>query len=179
MELEGFENTDIVFITDGECVLSEECFSELHHKQAANNFKITGILLDTKNTINSFSLDSFVSRFIVQAIFWQKALYRKLFLITSDNSLARLNAFDKQNMTIRFSCTTTAHGILYRIAIFPRIVIRHIIIPLIAVRSTVESQRCLTFFIRYDTAIPSTLIQRTLVWGGLITFANEISQYST
>lgn len=59
MECDGFEKSDIVFITDGECVLSEEYAEELHHKQATNTFKITGILLDTQNSINSFSLDAF------------------------------------------------------------------------------------------------------------------------
>ena len=59
MESEGFENADIVFITDGEYVLSEAYLAELHHKQAANNFKITGILLDTNASIRHFSLDAF------------------------------------------------------------------------------------------------------------------------
>ena len=59
MEHEGFENADIVFITDGDCVLSEAYMAELHHKQAANTFKIIGILLDTQNSISSFSLDAF------------------------------------------------------------------------------------------------------------------------
>ena len=59
MECEGFEHADIVFITDGKCVLSKEYAEELHHKQVANTFKITGILLDTRNTINNFSLEAF------------------------------------------------------------------------------------------------------------------------
>ena len=59
MERDGFENSDIVFITDGECTLSEEYQAELKRQQAVHNFKITGILLDTQNTINSFCLDAF------------------------------------------------------------------------------------------------------------------------
>lgn len=59
MENEEFENADIVFITDGECTLSEEYQAELKRQQAVHNFKITGILLDTQNTIDGFSLDAF------------------------------------------------------------------------------------------------------------------------
>lgn len=59
MENEGFENADIVFITDGECALSEEYLEVLHREQAERKFKVTGVLLDTKEVVSGFSLESF------------------------------------------------------------------------------------------------------------------------
>lgn len=46
MEEKGFENADIVFITDGECVLPPEFISRLQEEQVRRRFTITGILLD-------------------------------------------------------------------------------------------------------------------------------------
>ena len=62
MERDGFENADIVFITDGDCELSDECLDVLHQKQAMRKFKITGILLDTKEAVSTFSLKPFCQR---------------------------------------------------------------------------------------------------------------------
>ena len=62
---EGFENADIVFITDGECALSDEYLTQLHQEQAVHKFKVTGILLDAKETVNHFSLEPFCSQ-----IYW-------------------------------------------------------------------------------------------------------------
>lgn len=59
MENEGFENADIVFITDGECALSEEYLEALHRDQAERKFKVTGVLLDTKEVVSGFSLEPF------------------------------------------------------------------------------------------------------------------------
>ena len=59
MENEGFENADIVFITDGECALSDECLDALHLEQAEHKFKVTGVLLDTKEVVSDFSLEPF------------------------------------------------------------------------------------------------------------------------
>jgi len=59
MENKGFENADIVFITDGECALSDEYLSALHQKQDTHKFKVTGVLLDTKETVSNFSLEPF------------------------------------------------------------------------------------------------------------------------
>lgn len=59
MENEGFENADIVFITDGECALSEEYLEALHRDQAERKFKVTGVLLDTKEMVSGFSLEPF------------------------------------------------------------------------------------------------------------------------
>lgn len=59
MKTEGFENADIVFITDGECMLSEEYLTQLHQEQAARRFTVTGILLDKGDPGMSFSLETF------------------------------------------------------------------------------------------------------------------------
>ena len=42
----GFENADIVFLTDGLCELPEDYLTKLHKEQAARKFTVTGILLD-------------------------------------------------------------------------------------------------------------------------------------
>lgn len=59
MEEEGFENADVVFITDGYCELTEEAATDLAHKQSELSFKITGILLDTSIGVGDFSLKPF------------------------------------------------------------------------------------------------------------------------
>ena len=59
MQEEGFDNADIVFITDGECALTQEYISELQEKQVERRFMITGILLDQENSCIPFSLNEF------------------------------------------------------------------------------------------------------------------------
>ena len=59
MTEEGFENADIVFITDGECALPSEYISRLQEEQAKRRFTITGILLDRGNEGMGFSLEAF------------------------------------------------------------------------------------------------------------------------
>lgn len=56
---DGFENADVVFITDGECALSQEYLERLRTEQAACRFTITGILLDKGNSSMEFSLKEF------------------------------------------------------------------------------------------------------------------------
>jgi len=41
----GFENADIVFLTDGLCELPEDYLAKLHKEQAARKFTVTGFLL--------------------------------------------------------------------------------------------------------------------------------------
>mgnify|MGYP000583627500 CR=1 FL=1 len=55
----GFNNADIVFITDGECILPPEHLSRLQEDQAEYRFTITGILLDQENAGMDFSLRAF------------------------------------------------------------------------------------------------------------------------
>lgn len=59
MQEEGFDNADIVFITDGECLLPEEYISNLQKEQSARRFTITGILLDQESKGMDFSLKAF------------------------------------------------------------------------------------------------------------------------
>ena len=56
---DGFENADIVFITDGECELSESCIEELRAVQTKHRFTVTGVLLDQDDVGMDFSLNSF------------------------------------------------------------------------------------------------------------------------
>ena len=55
----GFNNADIVFITDGECILPPEHLSRLQEDQAEHRFTITGVLLDQGNAGMDFSLKAF------------------------------------------------------------------------------------------------------------------------
>lgn len=55
----GFENADIVFITDGECGLPEDYLVELRREQAALRFIVTGVLLDKGKPGMDFSLRTF------------------------------------------------------------------------------------------------------------------------
>ena len=59
MENEGFENADIVFVTDGVCALSSASQAMTKAKQSALNFKITGVLLDMESPGMDFSLKAF------------------------------------------------------------------------------------------------------------------------
>lgn len=59
MREEGFENADIVFITDGECELSAEYAENFPKEQATRRFAVTGVLLDQDDAGMDFSLKSF------------------------------------------------------------------------------------------------------------------------
>ena len=58
----GFENADIVFLTDGLCELPEDYLAKLHKAQAARKFTVTGILLDAGNPGMDFSLTPFCQK---------------------------------------------------------------------------------------------------------------------
>lgn len=62
MESEGFEKADVVFITDGECELSDTCRQELQVSQAVYRFTVTGILLDKGRAGMGFSLEPFCQK---------------------------------------------------------------------------------------------------------------------
>lgn len=59
MRDEGFENADVVFITDGECAMPEDFLTELRKEQTERRFTITGILLDNGCVGIDFSLKDF------------------------------------------------------------------------------------------------------------------------
>lgn len=58
----GFENADIVFLTDGLCELPEDYLAKLHKEQAARKFTVTGILLDAGSPGMDFSLTPFCQK---------------------------------------------------------------------------------------------------------------------
>ena len=62
METEGFENADIVFITDGDCKLPETFAKQLREDQEENGFSVTGVLLDAGSPGWEFSLKSFCQK---------------------------------------------------------------------------------------------------------------------
>lgn len=59
MEFGEFSKADVVFITDGECKLSDEFAVELERKKAAMGFTITGILMDQAKPGMKFTLTPF------------------------------------------------------------------------------------------------------------------------
>ena len=59
MTREGFENADMVFVTDGACRLPDSFAEEFRKEQAARGFQVTGILLDAGSGGFDFSLQSF------------------------------------------------------------------------------------------------------------------------
>ena len=59
MEDHGFENADIIFLTDGECALPDDFAENLRQKQTKKNFTVTGILLDVGSPGMEFSLTPF------------------------------------------------------------------------------------------------------------------------
>ena len=64
MEQEGFENADMVFITDGACVLSDDFLARLKAQQTQRRFHITGVLLDQNAAGFSFSLEPFCTEIL-------------------------------------------------------------------------------------------------------------------
>lgn len=62
MHEDGFENADVVFITDGNCALQEEFSEQLRTTQAENGFSVTGVLLDAGSLGWEFSLKSFCQK---------------------------------------------------------------------------------------------------------------------
>lgn len=59
MRDEGFENADIVFITDGQCGMPEHFLTELRQEQMERRFTVTGVLLDSDYPGIEFSLKPF------------------------------------------------------------------------------------------------------------------------
>ena len=59
MELGGFENADIVFITDGERKLPDKYLERLQAEQAARRFTVTGVPLDKGSPGMAFNLEKF------------------------------------------------------------------------------------------------------------------------
>lgn len=64
MEESGFENADMVFITDGACELPSKFRERLSQEQAKRGFHITGVLLDQDSGAFEFSLAAFCDEII-------------------------------------------------------------------------------------------------------------------
>ena len=78
MREEGFDNADIAFITDGECLLPEEYISNLQKEQSVRRFTITGILLDQGNAGMDFSLKPFCQNIYRTSELTGEAIVREL-----------------------------------------------------------------------------------------------------
>ena len=78
MEQEGFENADLVFVTDGACALTEAYLEELKKKQAKLGFQITGVLLDQNAAGFSFSLESFCTEILRTSELSQERIAERL-----------------------------------------------------------------------------------------------------
>ena len=59
MEMQNFENADIIFLTDGQCTLSEAFTSQLKAQQGTHHSTVTGILLDANSPGMEFSPEPF------------------------------------------------------------------------------------------------------------------------
>lgn len=78
MENEKFENADVVFITDGECELSEGYIDLLRARQTACRFTITGVLLDKAQPGMDFSLKAFCQNIYRTSELMGEEIVRKL-----------------------------------------------------------------------------------------------------
>ena len=59
IEREGFENADIMFITDGQCRISDEFATDFREKSNQLKFDVTGIVIDADSPGMKFSLEAF------------------------------------------------------------------------------------------------------------------------
>lgn len=78
MEQEGFENADMVFVTDGACALPEGFLTQLKKQQAQRNFHITGVLLDQNAAGFSFSLEPFCTEIFRTSQLTQEDIAQRL-----------------------------------------------------------------------------------------------------
>jgi uncharacterized protein with von Willebrand factor type A (vWA) domain len=62
IENEGFENADVMFITDGECAVSADFAADFREKSKQLKFKVTGIVIDADNPEADFSLTPFCEK---------------------------------------------------------------------------------------------------------------------
>ena len=62
IENEGFENADVMFITDGECSINDEFADSFREKSKQLKFKVTGIIIDADAPGMTFSLEPFCEK---------------------------------------------------------------------------------------------------------------------
>ena len=58
----GYENADIVFVTDGECAVTQEFTANFYEIKKAKHFQVTGILLDKEESNTGISLTPFCDK---------------------------------------------------------------------------------------------------------------------
>lgn len=78
MEQEGFENADMVFVTDGACALQDDFLAKLKEEQARRGFSITGVLLDQNAAGFAFSLEPFCTEILRTSQLTQEEIAEKL-----------------------------------------------------------------------------------------------------
>ena len=61
---EAFENADILFITDGECTISDELAEQLQDAVQDARCSVVGLLLDADSPGRTFSLERFCEKII-------------------------------------------------------------------------------------------------------------------
>jgi len=62
IESEGFEKADVVFLTDGECAVSDEFADSFRGKSRQLKFDVTGIIIDADKPGMTFSLEPFCKK---------------------------------------------------------------------------------------------------------------------
>ena len=75
---DGYENADVVFITDGQCKMPESFLEDLRKEQTERRFTITGILLDSGNPGMDFSLKAFCQNIYCTSELAGEDIVRKL-----------------------------------------------------------------------------------------------------
>ncbi len=78
MEQEGFENADMVFVTDGACTLQADFLAKLKEEQARRGFSITGVLLDQNAVGFAFSLEPFCTEILRTSQLTREEIAEKL-----------------------------------------------------------------------------------------------------
>lgn len=78
MEQEGFENADMVFVTDGACALSDQFLTKLKERQSQLGFHITGVLLDQDAAGFSFSMEPFCTEILRTSQLTQESITQRL-----------------------------------------------------------------------------------------------------
>lgn len=78
MEQEGFENADMVFVTDGACALPDQFLAQLKEQKAQRGFHITGVLLDQDAAGFSFSLEPFCTEILRTSQLTQEIIAQRL-----------------------------------------------------------------------------------------------------
>ena len=75
---EAIGDSDMVFVTDGDCSMPEQFLSDLKQEQAQKKFQITGVLLDQDAAGFAFSLEPFCTQILRTSQLTQDQIAEKL-----------------------------------------------------------------------------------------------------